>query len=122
VLRKTASGALLSLEALEDRGGTSLGDLQVQILASIEGPSLYLESLRRRGLTTLQVARHETRWSLVTLPSVYRLDDVPRVTAAQPGVSALSYTVTLDQSKKLLSSEASKMLSPFGIRLNPSSR
>jgi|GEM_PF-2065180 len=118
----TAEGGLLSLEVLVDPAGTTLAELEAKILGSLSNSSVYYEALRRRGVAPTAMRRTEKRWTLVGTPSVFRLDDVPRVTAAQPGVSDLRYKITLDQDRRLDGSAASQLLSPFALELPKDSR
>jgi hypothetical protein len=113
-------GVLLSLEALADPGGERLLDLQERIIRTVDDTFPYYEALRRRGVEPLALARCQRRWALVGRASLYQLADVPRVLAAQPGVSDLSYRVSLDESKRLAAANEQESLRPFGIHLEPS--
>jgi hypothetical protein len=113
----TTNGVLLSLHALADPQGTSLADLERQILSEMTDIAPYFEAMRRRGVTTSSVRKDAGRWSLVGPVALYRLEDVPRVLQATPGVSELGYKVTLDPSKQLDGPSAGAQAAIFGIEL-----
>ncbi len=116
------SGGLLSLHALADPMGRGLNQLEIEILSKLSDSAPYYEALRRRGVSPSAMKKTDRRWALVSPPAVYRLEDVPCVLAIQPGVSELSYKVTLNDDKRLDPVGAEPILSPFGIDLTKLSR
>lgn len=101
----TAAGScpswLLSIWAIRDPdSGTSVASLADRILQRSQSAGAALKRLAQAGFTPLARDLYTTKFRLLDEPDWYPMDSVPRVRAADPGVTHLRYRVRLSEEKR----------------------
>lgn len=90
-------------------GGVSLADLVESILIKASDPAAFLKRIGQLGYSPLDRGLYSSRLVHLEEPKWFSSHDIPRVRAADPGVSMLRYTVSLDTGL-CLSEEVASML------------
>lgn len=105
-----------SLWVLPDASGRSLSDM-VDVVTAVATELVALEEkLLRCGFARSQADLYSRRFSRAAPLALFRASDVPRVTAFDPGVSTIRYTVELDPARVLADEDAvAALLAVCGI-------
>lgn len=82
--------------AVDPVTGRSLANLADHLLATVTDAPALLRQLLSAGYDPADRDAYSTRYLVLEEPSWFRIPDVPRVTAADPGVSDMRYRVALD--------------------------
>jgi hypothetical protein len=106
---------LVSLTVEVGDQGTTLSETLDAVLAKVVDPSLVRASIKARGLPMAALRESTMRIVLTKKPSFYWLGDVPRVRAADAGVTQLRYSVDLLGTAPIADEELARSLDPFGL-------
>lgn len=91
---------LISLWVKADPAASfTVGHLVDLILARASDQGAALRQIARAGFSPSNRHAYPNRFVILETPEWYAVDSVPRVRAADPGVSRIRYSVTLDQSR-----------------------
>jgi hypothetical protein len=90
-------------------GGVSLADLVDRILVKASDPAAFLKRIGELGYSPLDRVQYSSRLVHLEEPQWFHSYDIPRVRAADAGISMLRYTVSLDTGL-CLSEEAASVL------------
>ena len=93
--------------------GISLAELVDATLARVSDPPALLRQIALLGYTPVDRDQYATRLIPLDTPRWFRTEDVPRVRAADPGISQVRYVVTLDIDRSLASELASGLWCHF---------
>jgi hypothetical protein len=80
--------------------------------------AMFEERLAAVGYSRDDESAYTRRFAVLQVPALYRAQDVPRVRAADPGVSQLRYRVELPGDAALKEAQTAELLSLFGLDLS----
>jgi hypothetical protein len=110
-----ATAYVLSLWVdIDPAEGRSLADLVDGLLSRVSEPAAFLKQVAQLGYVPADCAQYMSRLALLDVPLWFPLDAVPRVRAADPGVSQLRYKITLDADKAVSADVADSLWTHFG--------
>jgi hypothetical protein len=84
---------------IDPERGQSLTDLVDVNIQRLSDSAAFLRKLATVGYVPVDREQYQTKFLLLEAPTFFHFADIPRVTAADPGVSQLRYVVTLDQER-----------------------
>lgn len=93
-----------------DPMGESLSELVSRLDALLSESTTFEAKLLEAGYSRLDSALYRQRFAVLEEPLVFAEAAVPRIRAADPGVSAIRFTVTLDEAKALDAKGAREVL------------
>ncbi len=108
-------GVLVSLVVEVGDQGTTIAEALDAVLARVVDPVVVRSSLKARGLTMVSLRESTTRIVLTKKPEFYWLRDVPRVRAADAGVTQLRYSVDLLGTSPIEEAALPGVLESFGL-------
>jgi hypothetical protein len=110
----TYTGCLLSLwVGVDPVRGKSLKELAELLIARASDPPSLLKKLALAGYVPKDSDQYGTRWLVLEAPYWFWAKDVPRVRAADVGVSNLRYRVALDVEKAIPKEQARQLWRHF---------
>lgn len=98
---------------IEPGHGRSLPELVDDALARVSDAPALLKQIALVGYSPVDREQYETGFVVLETPRWFRAEDVPRVRAADPGVSQLRYVVTLDPERALIGETATRLWHHF---------
>lgn len=105
--------------APEPIGGISLAELVDSMLLAVSDPPGLLKHVALLGYSPRDREQYGTRYSVLDAPLWFPVADVPRVRAADPGISNIRYVVTLDVDKCLEAESANALWVHFCLAEPP---
>jgi hypothetical protein len=93
--------------------GETVPVLVDRVLARVADPASTLRRIVTAGYSPADRGAYDASLVLLAEPEWYPVADVPRVRAADPGVSALRYLVSLDETRRAGPSDAAALWHHF---------
>ena len=111
-----ADSYIVSMHLMPDPvSGVSLAELVHTASTAAANPGEFEEKLARTGYSRDDEDAYSTRWALLPPVSVYAAADVPRVRAADPGISQLRFRVDFTSIRPLEATASTALLSTLGL-------
>ncbi len=95
--------------------GTSLAELVERIASLVGDVASFEERLAMVGYAREDEAEYGRKWLQLREPAFFRAADVPRVRAADPGVTAIRFQVELSEERALAAHDLDRIRSLVGL-------
>jgi len=100
---------------VEPLRGRSLPDLVSEVSRQLDDAATFEEKLASLGYSRDDEGAYDKRYVLLEPPDFYRREDVPRVRAADAGVSDLRYRVELARDVAMTAAARSAVIDVLGL-------